>query len=412
MTDELMTTIMRQIHRLGCLVVLSVGVIWGPEAKAQGPFVPPADQVNVETLGPVRFDEDVVLVMPPTGILKYESISIGSGVTVSVEKNVGNTPLYLVSEGPVVIDGVLDVSGGNAVEGVPGEGGPGGFRGGIGAPTVGMGGDAGLGPGGGTGAGYYDHDDAGYGSILLVPLVGGSGGGAYEQFGGGGGGGAILIASNTEIIVGSDGEIDASGGLGGHIYTVDGESRSRHAGSGGAVRLVAPLVSGTGRLNIRGGNGEHSHRGFSRIDCLDPSPALALGSGRISSWMEVDPFLGSPLRLSVLEVSVGETRRQPSADNPIDIDLGSDTQSTMDVLVGYENFIRSFSISVIAVPDYNPNGTDVLRRRRERRFIHFDPETISDRICYTDATGSGQCTFEIEYFPNIPMNVSAYVRSF
>jgi hypothetical protein len=84
-----------------------------------------------------------------------------------------------------------------------------------------------------------------YGNVLLLPLVGGSGGGGatpsadfVEQ---GYGGGAILIASNSKI---EGASVLAKGGassIGGH-------------GSGGAIRLVAPvvLING-GTLQATGG---------------------------------------------------------------------------------------------------------------------------------------------------------------
>ena len=95
-------------------------------------------------------------------------------------------------DGDIIVEGTIDVSGGNGNAAIGGPGGPGGFDGG----TPGFGGDPpgdGYGPGagkhGGTSGGHAAYggnpvqanslNGAPYGSPLLVPLVGGSGGGGY-----------------------------------------------------------------------------------------------------------------------------------------------------------------------------------------------------------------------------------------
>jgi hypothetical protein len=84
----------------------------------------------------------------------------------------------------------------------------------------------------------------------LIPLIGGSGGGARDNYNGGGGGGAILIASAEMIII--NGTIRANPGSSGgsiqsqippFLYYYSGN------GSGGAIRLVAPIIKGTGNLS-------------------------------------------------------------------------------------------------------------------------------------------------------------------
>jgi hypothetical protein len=78
--------------------------------------------------------------------------------------------------------------------------------------------------------------------------------------GGGGGGGAILVASSTLIRISSTGVIFARGGQG----------TAFNGGSGGAIRLLAPKVFGTGILDARAG-------GYSG----DPNNATLAGAGRI-----------------------------------------------------------------------------------------------------------------------------------
>ena len=112
---------------------------------------------------------------------------------------------------------------------------------------------------------------------LLIPLVGGSSGGTYaigvptqtQKGGGGGGGGAMLVASTSRVLL--TGTITAIG-----LTVAPNESR----GSGGAIRIVAPIVSGTGSINV----GIQSP-GKKRIDTLDRSTLGLASSGTIGSYM-------------------------------------------------------------------------------------------------------------------------------
>ena len=100
--------------------------------------------------GPLNPTANTVIKLPDDGILNYTTVNIPKGVTVEFSRNPLNTPVYLLAQGDVVIDGVLDVRGqpGNTING--GEGGPGGFDGGKpGIRTEPPG--AGYGPGGGKG---------------------------------------------------------------------------------------------------------------------------------------------------------------------------------------------------------------------------------------------------------------------
>lgn len=218
------------------------------------------------------------------GVLNFTTVSVPTGVTLRFIPHAANTPVTILAQGDVTIDGTIDVSGSNgAVAGsvLGGTGGPGGFKGGNGQISRGVGyGGQGLGPGGGggggrvvscgsdppTGAGAGGGFGAAgsgveraatpagpaYGTLALLPLIGGSGGGGGTALvtggaggGGGGGGGAILIASSGTITV--SGSILANGGGGG--------SQSGGGGSGGAVRLVATTIAGGGAIRTNGGAG-------------------------------------------------------------------------------------------------------------------------------------------------------------
>jgi len=74
-------------------------------------------------------------------------------------------------------------------------------------------------------------------------LIGGSGGGGGGAAIAGGGGGAVLIAASGVITL--NGQILGSGG---NVYNGQGG-----AGSGGAVRLVAKTITGSGNIGVQGG---------------------------------------------------------------------------------------------------------------------------------------------------------------
>jgi hypothetical protein len=178
-----------------------------------------------------------------------------------------NAPIYWLATGAVTIAGTVNLNGQTGTnyaqseeQRAPAYGGSGGYEGGVGGRYLSTPPDpptAGSGPGGGaagnsTNGTGINATFAGT-NIYLVPLVGGSGGGgAYqpnsEVFGpgGGGGGGAILIASSTSINIA--GLIEANGG---NFGSSDGVYAG--SGSGGAVHLIAPTVTGGGQVTATGG---------------------------------------------------------------------------------------------------------------------------------------------------------------
>src|SRR6266550_5208462 len=149
--------------------------------------------------GALNVTTNTTLDLPPNGIFNFTTINVASGATLTFNRNVFNTPVYLLATGDVVIAGDISV---NAVGRL---GGPGGFDGGFAAFANFPAGD-GQGPGGGKAnisGGQYGVFAFGvqnstnlYGNTLLSPLIGGSGGAGSGPVPGGGGGGAILVASN------------------------------------------------------------------------------------------------------------------------------------------------------------------------------------------------------------------------
>lgn len=209
------------------------------------------------------------------GVLSFTSVNIPLNITVRFIKHLNNTPVILLAQDAITVDGTLDISGENgetfkidAGVGVSsgGEGGPGGFDGGD-SGSISLSsqlGSAGLGIGGGrpgysgirTGGGMYGTSAL---FVSLIPLFGGSGGGGglahsnHTGTGGGGGGGAILMASSTTITV--NGTIDANGGKGGDCLIAGHAFVNGYfgGGSGGAIRLVAENITGDGSLQVLGG---------------------------------------------------------------------------------------------------------------------------------------------------------------
>src|SRR6185436_14878713 len=251
-----MKTMRITISSLLMLLLMSVGAVAQFDAGSTG-----AD-------GPLNVTVNTTLNMPSNGVFNFTTINVAVGQTLSFNRNALNTPVYLLATSNVTVNGIIDVSGGTGGALAPGRGGPGGFDGGYPGLDANTPPGGGMGPGGApggspccaassAGAGGYatqggtaqsTNRGATYGSPLLIPLVGGSGGGGQSAatiWGGGGGGGAILIGSNTRIDVNSSGAVRANGGqtcIGG----------AANGGSGGALRLVAPLVTGSGSFQAVG----------------------------------------------------------------------------------------------------------------------------------------------------------------
>lgn len=319
--------------------------------------------------GPLEITAHTRLQVPPDGIFHCTTISIASSRTLTFSRNALNTPVYLLATGDVEVFGTIDVSGssGNRVSG--GAGGPGGFDGGNPASLDTPAG-AGYGPGAGlpgansrgdsdvnsAGAGVYasvpgnfinvEKTGKPYGSPLLIPLLGGSGGGGTDGnpgYGGAGGGGGILIASDTSIILRSGSRILAVGGR--------ASGSSWNQGSGGGVRLVAPVVAGGGTITVDGSVfGGSSSVGRIRIDTLNREN-IAFNfqpdrSTSIGSLMTVFP--APQPRLLIAEVA-GELITDPTQPVVKILPFGASPDQT--VTVQAEDFGAVLNIEVVLTPD-------------------------------------------------------------
>jgi len=350
--------------------------------------------------GALDVTTDTTLDLPPSGIFNFTTINVAAGATLRFNRNALNTPAYLLATGDITITGTINVSGANGTANPPvgGAGGPGGFDGGMpGFINVTPG--AGYGPGAGRGGGGWDSGAANagsaayagnatgrstnhgspYGSPLLVPILGGSGGGGCAGspgIGGGGGGGAILLASNTRIVL--TGSVQATGaaspGGGGN-------------GSGGAIRLVAPEVSGTGSLNVNGGNyGSDGGHGRIRIDTIDRRDLrynfTPLSAANVGSFMAV--FTTPVPRLDILSAAGTAIPEGSAAPVFIQLPFGSDPNRT--VTVQARGFGAVVPIRVVLTPDSG------------------DPITYDDQIDNT-TVNPAQKTVAI----TLPLNVRTHV---
>jgi hypothetical protein len=310
--------------------------------------------------------------LPADGIIHATTVTLGADATLSFIRNELNTPVYLLATGDVTLNGtgsiasLITVKGSDTTDSDGGVAGPGGFDGGKGGFEATPPGP-GQGPGGGAGgqcnttvagAGSAGHrtvpsggstnHGAAYGSTSLVPIVGGSGGGGCfsgtTSRGGAGGGGAIVIASNTKISF--TGVVNADGAF-------SNGSASAH-GSGGAIRLVAPIVRGSGVLRARGAEGvfsgpiQQNGEGRIRIDTLDHTELTATlnpsASATIGSAMYV--FLPNAPRLDIVEAA-GE----PVGSAPVQVTLPLGAPAAQTVIVRAQNFTGTVPITVAVLPE-------------------------------------------------------------
>lgn len=349
---------------------------------------------------------NTVLQIPESGIFNFGTVNIPSGVTITFTKNSQNTPATILATGNVLINGTINLNGGNGSFVIPGAGGPGGFYGGTGG-TANNSGRRGEGPGGGLGGpartccaeaggnaggggfagnggtGNADISPSGaggpsYGNERALPLIGGSGGGGgggtngYVGGGGGGGGGAIVIASSGTITV--NGSITANGGGG-----ANGESQDCYwwgcnwgfrggaggGGAGGSIRLVANTITGNGPITATGGGGGRGwHRdggggsaGRIRLEMLNTtrtsgtSPPMTFGA----------PYAVTPANMPTLTIkSIGGLDVPPVPSGGYrtpDVTLPLNTQNPVSVVVAAANIPAGTTVTVKSIPEVGTENT-------------------------------------------------------
>lgn len=347
--------------------------------------------VSDGSLGEFHPTSNVTLPLPADGILNYSSVYIPPGVTVRFTRNAGNTPVILLSQGDILVEGTILVSA-NGRLGGPG-GGDGGVKG-VGIDVQGPG-ETGDGPSPGTGGGAMQDfvgSAGGAGGLAtdglnpvrwIGPLPGsggsavsfpeaicdrggsgGGGGGGWFKFtalsggdGGGGGGGIVAASSHGSILV--HGAIRANGANGGTSFAnAFGWGGPGGGGSGGIIDLQADSISISGILEATGGAGG----GISTVPSNDPN----FSSG-------ADGGLGF-IRLTTADLSVSgqihgelisrdfDTRKLISvnvlADAPGEPDetFLVNLSAAVNALFGDDQAVATIIDSVAQPGDYNANG--------------------------------------------------------
>ncbi|MCI0540804.1 MAG: hypothetical protein L0Z50_36860 [Verrucomicrobiales bacterium] len=340
--------------------------------------------------GPLNVTEDVVLDIPPDGIFHCTSINIGSNAVLHFNRNVANTPVYLLATGEVKIEGSVVLDGGDAAVNKAGKGGPGGFDGGEPTTVLFVPAGYGYGPGGGAnrdGRGTFAER---YGNSLLIPLIGGSGGGGQPRSSGGeggaGGGGAMLIAS--DISVTHLGVIRAQGGTALRPQQEAGAG----PGSGGGIRVVAPMVRGTGTINVSGGFaggfGQAGGFGRIRIDTINDQDLKFSYFGVVRQGREMYVFPPNNPRLEIIEAG-----GQPIANGTVGIVnvqllLGASTNQTVKLRA--HNFSGRVSVEVRVTPETG--------------------QANSFRTEFDASTNPAEVTVDIFIVPDITHRIQAWTR--
>lgn len=283
-------------------------------------------------------------------VFKYSSVSISNGATLTFLNHPAHAPVVWLVANTVANNGILNLNGefGDQSTARLREGGPGGFRGGA-REQSGIGVSGGFGPGGAfdSGGQYGSGQARSYGSDSVIPLIGGSGGSAgvysgnygnYRVWNGGGGGGAILIVASESITISGTGKILANGG----------SSGSGYSGSGGAIRLVADQILGSGRIEATGGNvGRVRLEGnvvSQSLDILPPSPSV------VPSPIEIWPP-ASAAEVRITSISGGAVPSDPRAvmeNSPPDITIGN--TNLISILLETSNFPTNGSVTVTFKP--------------------------------------------------------------
>lgn len=266
-------------------------------------------------------------------VFKYSSVNIPAGVTVSFKNHPTHAPVVWLVQGNVTNNGTVKLDGAAGVKGVlaltPGEPGPGGFRAGPWGP---QGWGSGLGPGGGSGHTQSGLYSASYGNPQVLPLVGGSGAAGEVHSGGSGGGaggGAILIAASGTVAI--QGTISVRGGADGWWD---------NGGSGGAVRIIAGEVLGSGEVNCLGGV-SHGGAGRIRIESSILAPALRTYPETIAVPPATPPLIWPPAgapTVRVVSVDTIATPLDPTAPLVSSADVAIQNDTPAVIMLETQNF--------------------------------------------------------------------------
>ena len=207
---------------------------------------------------------------PDLGVFSFQRLVVPENYTFGPW---GTNPLVLMSEENALIQGGVYMgchwNEGNPLAGAgessegPGAGGDGSSMPDGEGVRDGGGGGGGFGDYAGSGGGYTADlrgaGGGGYGTIELIPLIGGSGGGMGGGTGagrwGGRSGGAVQIVSAGTITVDPGGWVDAGGCGGIASSSFENAEAGGGGGSGGGILLEAPTIEIYGSVTANGGGG-------------------------------------------------------------------------------------------------------------------------------------------------------------
>ncbi len=305
-------------------------------------------------------------------VFKYTEVNIAAGATVTFKNHASRAPVVWLVSGNVTVDGTVSLNGQN-FQSAPAlaEPGPGGFRGGTGSFSPGVGASAGFGPAGGLrnnihgfGGSYGSQGHTGlppYGNPSLIPLVGGSGGAGRVDTGneaGGAGGGCMLVACANDFSI--KGVIRANGG---------NSSAYAGAGSGGGIRLVTDTLVGGGVAQALGGLGASVNHfgglGRIRIERVvnsstllatpDPSVVNLPAGSTALLW----PPAGAP-EARIVSIGGGAVPADPRAEfGTIGADVALPISASSVVVVETTNVEQAAQVLVRGTPRSNANFTEV-----------------------------------------------------
>ncbi|HOC30855.1 MAG TPA: hypothetical protein PKK84_01260 [Armatimonadota bacterium] len=300
-------------------------------------------------------------------VFKYSSVNIASGSTITFANHGSRAPVVWLVNGDVTITGIVNLNGANYDGTVPSEPGPGGFRGGEGSLGPTQPASGGFGPGGGyfpNSTGVYDATPSPvsgsapvYGNARILPLIGGSGG-SYSS-GGGAGGGAILIAATGTITV--NGAIRARGG-----------STSYISGSGGAIKLIADIVTGSGTLDASSHDPSWGGKGRIRIEAntIPTSSTLNIAPEPSKQLPPDDPVLLWPpdnaptarvVSVGSVPVPVPDTTKELLSNlGPGAADLAFTNASLIPVIIETKNINPATSVVTLRMTPRFGNATPVV----------------------------------------------------
>ena len=334
--------------------------------------------LDYSSLTNLGYSTNIVINMAdhPSGIYQYTYVTIPNNVTVTFIPNANNTPVIWLAQSNVIIGGTINISGQGPNGSAGGLGGPGGYRGGTGgaSPT------SGQGPGGGSSqygsGGNASFGSAGstvwgsiqpgaiYGNIFLIPLVGGSGGGGQGSTGGYGGGGAILIATSGQVEI--DGVLSSISSYT-YFYGEPNGNVVGGSGSGGAIRVVAPKIIGSGQITtipVYGAGGS----GRVRFDTYENDfGGIISGVFTQGSQFIIIPTSGQLPQLTVTSVGGVSVSASPTgALSTPDAVLSAQQSNPIPVVVSCANLPLHSLITVSVAPangaavsatGYNSTGT-------------------------------------------------------